>query len=563
MLYPQRTAECPGKGKKINNDIQQYSEVNTDGTIKILTYDDAGNPDQMGDWALTWDGEDRLKSMTNSITGEKLEFEYDFRGFRIWKKVFAAGDYVNPLKWIGYIYDGNLVTEEIDLNDNNKKIIRSYTWGLDPAGTQQQVGGIGALVSMEERQPDDSYKTFHVVSDAGGNVTNLIQSHDDGSLTMANTYEYGPSGQVIAKTENVDMPYQFNTKYTDEETDLVYYGYRFYDAGDGRWLNRDPLSTDGGLNVYNSVSNNMVNGFSGGLSFTGGMKFNVGRMGTALKVDSWGLTDVDVDLSDLQRGNSVHVRFGARGDTVAIEMFKDGDEIKWRAVKKGGHAFDKKIAKQAEKAFQELLDSKEGRERIKKAIASSFDKPIHQSPHAEPKVRSIGKQFKALRKQVTDLLKKGGGCAISLSFSVYTVATAKNKTQATINIVQEGVTETVKAATIGKVVIGTSLVKGTGTGLVASTGVGGLVLVSFSAGYTAGTKIADIRIGRHPISGHIANIIYNLDPGLFAIGLGSEPKNIRGRIRYEPIELVDGTRFIPNPVTGRIMMVEEPITLVD
>ena len=54
---------------------------------------------------------------------------------------------------LGYVYDGNLVTEEIDLLDN-QKIIRSYTWGLDPAGTNQQVGGIGALVSMEQNGKD-------------------------------------------------------------------------------------------------------------------------------------------------------------------------------------------------------------------------------------------------------------------------------------------------------------------------------------------------------------------------------------------------------------------------
>ena len=71
--------------------------------------------------------------MTNSITGEKLEFGYDYRGFRVWKKNLDSND--NPSVWIGYVYDGNLVTEEIDLLDN-QKVIRSYTWGLDPAGTK-------------------------------------------------------------------------------------------------------------------------------------------------------------------------------------------------------------------------------------------------------------------------------------------------------------------------------------------------------------------------------------------------------------------------------------------
>ena len=137
-------------------------------------------------------------------------------------------------------------------------------------------------------QEDDSVKTFHVVSDAGGNVTNLVESHDDGSLTMANTYEYGPFGQVVAKIENVEMPYQFNTKMVDAETGLSYYGYRFYDSVDGRWLNRDPIGVNGGINVYNSVSNNMVNGFNGGLSHSGGMGLYVGDSIQSIGVDPYG-----------------------------------------------------------------------------------------------------------------------------------------------------------------------------------------------------------------------------------------------------------------------------------
>lgn len=36
-------------------------------------------------------------------------------------------------------------------------------------------------------------------------------------------------------------PFRFSTKYQDDETDLVYYGYRYYNATVGRWINRDPL----------------------------------------------------------------------------------------------------------------------------------------------------------------------------------------------------------------------------------------------------------------------------------------------------------------------------------
>ena len=44
--------------------------------------------------------------------------------------------------------------------------------------------------------------------------------------------------------------YRFSTKLFDPETGLYYYGRRFYDPVWGRWLNRDPIEEDGGLNLY-------------------------------------------------------------------------------------------------------------------------------------------------------------------------------------------------------------------------------------------------------------------------------------------------------------------------
>ncbi|MCK5528309.1 MAG: hypothetical protein KAI74_01385, partial [Kiritimatiellae bacterium] len=38
-----------------------------------------------------------------------------------------------------------------------------------------------------------------------------------------------------------------------------YYGYRYYSTNLGRWINRDPIEEDGGLNVYSFVENNIAN----------------------------------------------------------------------------------------------------------------------------------------------------------------------------------------------------------------------------------------------------------------------------------------------------------------
>jgi RHS repeat-associated protein len=54
-------------------------------------------------------------------------------------------------------------------------------------------------------------------------------------------------------------PFRFSTKYVCPVNELVYYGYRWYDPANGRWLNRDPIGENGGINLYAFVENNGVN----------------------------------------------------------------------------------------------------------------------------------------------------------------------------------------------------------------------------------------------------------------------------------------------------------------
>ena len=47
---------------------------------------------------------------------------------------------------------------------------------------------------------------------------------------------------VSAETADVgESPFLFSSEYLDSETGLVYYGYRYYSPGLGRWTKRDPI----------------------------------------------------------------------------------------------------------------------------------------------------------------------------------------------------------------------------------------------------------------------------------------------------------------------------------
>jgi RHS repeat-associated protein len=53
-------------------------------------------------------------------------------------------------------------------------------------------------------------------------------------------------------------PFRFSTKYQDDETDFLYYGYRYYNPSTGRWLSRDLIGENGGLNLYCFIGNDSI-----------------------------------------------------------------------------------------------------------------------------------------------------------------------------------------------------------------------------------------------------------------------------------------------------------------
>jgi RHS repeat-associated protein len=50
-------------------------------------------------------------------------------------------------------------------------------------------------------------------------------------------------------------PIRFSSKYTDDESDFLYYGHRYYNPSTGRWLSSDPIGEKGGINLYVFVEN--------------------------------------------------------------------------------------------------------------------------------------------------------------------------------------------------------------------------------------------------------------------------------------------------------------------
>ena len=213
-----------------------------------------------GRWAYTWDAEDRLVSMESDSAAPagsklKLDFAYDARGRRIQKIVSTnsgsgyVGQYTNR-----FVYDG---WKLLAILNPPSSILASFTWGLDLSGSMQGAGGVGGLLMVHDPSTINNQPSTHFVAyDGNGNAAALVNAAD-GSVSAQ--YEYGPFGELLRATGPMAKanPFRFSTKYQDDETDLLYYGYRYYNASTGRWNSRDPISE---LGFNNSIQRDFLYG---------------------------------------------------------------------------------------------------------------------------------------------------------------------------------------------------------------------------------------------------------------------------------------------------------------
>ncbi len=184
-----------------------------------------------------------------------------------------------------FLYDGWNLTAEYNALSGNA-VLRSYVWGLDLSGSSQGAGGVAGLLWAELHLPSSSSPTgaYAPAYDGNGNII-AWQELATGAKVAVN--DYGAFGEPIKVSGDNPVPFGFSTKYTDQETDLVYYGFRYYNPSTGRWLSRDPIGEAGGVNLYGMVGNDAING-----------------------VDLYGLANTQDVLKALKNAEDALVKFG-------------------------------------------------------------------------------------------------------------------------------------------------------------------------------------------------------------------------------------------------------------
>ena len=220
---------------------------------------------------------------------------------------------VTPNATTVFFYDDwNLIEERIAYADGRTSTVKYY-WGKDLSGSLQGAGGVGGLLYLTVSNSNSQLELYIPCYDNNGNITKYI----DANGNVVASYTYDAFRKLIAKAGPLAdfFRHRFSTKYFDAETELYYYGYRFYSPYLMRWLNRDPIEENGGLNLYGFCGNNAVNE----VDYVGLMTVVYHTFGKS-PPDGWGHPDV--------RGVTI-INF----KQPRISMIKcSGDKLSYRVV---------------------------------------------------------------------------------------------------------------------------------------------------------------------------------------------------------------------------------------
>lgn len=141
-----------------------------------------------------------------------------------------------------FVWDGyNITVENLGASNETHNI-----WGLDLDGTMQGAGGVGGLLSVE-RNGSVAFLAY----DANGNITEYVNG---GGVILSHS-EYSSFGRELVHTGSDGFTHRFSTKPLCLKTGLLEFQLRKYNPWCGRWINRDAIEEDGGLNLYGFVWN--------------------------------------------------------------------------------------------------------------------------------------------------------------------------------------------------------------------------------------------------------------------------------------------------------------------
>lgn len=211
-----------------NLKTKSMNAATTTFTHNILNELQTATPALGTNKSYSWDGEDRLERITYTGTNLHTKLKYDGMGrcVEISEHDGATVTSVKRFVWCGL--------ERCEERDASGNVTRRFF----PQG--EQINGVNYYYSFD-----------HLGS---------VREMTDGSGAVRARYDYDPYGVRTKLAGDLEASAGFTGHYFHAPSGLHLTLFRAYDAQTARWLSRDPLGEEAGMNLYAYVGGDPVNG---------------------------------------------------------------------------------------------------------------------------------------------------------------------------------------------------------------------------------------------------------------------------------------------------------------
>jgi RHS repeat-associated protein len=193
-------------------------------------------------WQYQWNGAGLMESVTKP-DGQLIEFSYDPFARRVQKRCSRPelpGGKLVPISLTRFVWDGDVLVHEIThaIQANREPVIDERTYCFEDDGFEP-------VAHRDGKREEERW--FHYVNDALGTPERLVGP--DGTVACELIRESWGKTEVAAASMT-RTPVRSPGQYEDEETELCYNRYRYYDPETGRFVSADPVGITGGLNLF-------------------------------------------------------------------------------------------------------------------------------------------------------------------------------------------------------------------------------------------------------------------------------------------------------------------------
>jgi RHS repeat-associated protein len=215
----------------INGAMAHYNPVNQLASFnsETFSYDVNGNLKDDGIRRYQWDAENRLLSIGyKADAGKTTTFRYDGIGRRLAIMETNGGATTETR----HLWCGDSLCQARTAGD---VVTRHYY----PEGVAIPQGGTLLY-----------YGTDHL-----GSIRDVMAAQNGAKVA---SYDYDPYGNPIATSGRISVDFRYAGMFYHQQSGLYLTNFRAYDPKTGRWLSRDPIKEEGGLNLYSYAGRNPI-----------------------------------------------------------------------------------------------------------------------------------------------------------------------------------------------------------------------------------------------------------------------------------------------------------------